>query len=225
MVLPRHRHALICYGSTVYAFGGHLDEPIDRRAGSGIECLQVEKGMASDGMWMRKGDMEEEVSDLTATTIRNCIYLAGNSRAIYKYDTYTDLLVKVRISRILDIRLNPNLPSAHGPIETGRIDNPDYPLPRQSSNTLIFAWEAQIMLLQHDYLYYFTPGSDQVDMSRKKLGVVKHWCSPFPVIVKESKCYFMLEPTENDFMPAGEVWTFDFIKKTVSSVDIKKKPR
>lgn len=225
MVLARYRHALICYGNALYAFGGHLDELPELRSGRGIECLSLVNGEWIGAEWTQKGDMEEEVSDLTATALRNCIYLAGNSRAIYKFDIATNVLEKVLISRILDIRITPNPSPFDGPIETGRITDPRYPLPRQSSNTLIFAWEAQIMLLQHEFLYYFTPGSLQVDMSRKKVGLVKPWCSPFPAVVKGSRCFFMLEPTESDLMPAGEVWSFDFIKKTVSLVDFKAKSR
>jgi hypothetical protein len=42
-------------------------------------------------------------------------------------------------------------------------------------------------------------------------------------VLKGSKCYFMLEPTETDLMPAGDVWVFDFIKKEVNLVSFDKK--
>jgi len=222
MILPRHRHALICNGNAVYAFGGHFDEsPGD---GSGIEGLPLVDGDWTGSRWTPKGEMEE-VPDLTATVLRDWIYLAGSSRAIYKFDTTNDILKKVPISRILEIQTTPNSPIDVGSYETGRLTNPNFPLPRQSSNTLIFAWETQVMLLQHEFLYYFTPGSKQTNMYRKKVGLVKPWCSPFPAVVSGSKCYFIMESTESDLTPAGEVWSFDFIQKTVRLLDLKAKSK
>ena len=81
------------------------------------------------------------------------------------------------------------------------------------------------MLLQHKFLYYFTPGSLQTNMYRKKVGLVKPWCSPFPAVVSGSKCYFIMESTESDLTPAGEVWSFDFIQKTVNLLDLKAKSK
>lgn len=210
MLLSRSRHALVCTGSRVYAFGGCWDIPKDQRRGKGIECLSLESGDWAKANWEANGDLEE-VSDLTATVIGSSIYLAGNSRSIYKYDTVSHTCAAVCITSLLDLRLNS---------ETRRVADPVCPLPRQSSNTLILAWEAQIMVLQHDSVFHFTPGAGEVTMSKKKLGVAKPWCSPFPAVVKDSKCYFMLEPTDDDRMPSNQVWTFDFLKKTVNLAQI-----
>ena len=211
MLMPRRRHALICHDNTIYAFGGHLYDQNTMNPGCGIECLRLPHGNwnLGDQEWRFIGDMEE-ITDVTATTMRGYIYLAGNSRCIYKFDPGTYQMEKILIYRILDINSPVNIPA-----ETGRVPDPSSPLPRQSSNTLIFAWETQLFLLQHDSLYYFSPSSDQATMVRKKLGLVQPWCSPFPVAIKETKGYFMLEAMETDLINPGEIWTFDFIRKNV----------
>jgi len=155
----------------------------------------------------------EEVSDLTATVIGGSIYLAGNSRSVCRYDTVTRICEAVRITFLLDLRFNAEA-------ETRRVTDQCCLLPRQSSNTLILAWESQIIVLQHDLVFHFTPGAGEVTMSKKKLDLAKPWCSPFPAVVKGSQSYFMLEPTDEDRMPSNQVWAFDFLTKTVSLAQI-----
>ena len=212
MLLPRARHALICTGNKVYVFGGCSDTPKDQRNDREIECLALGSGDWAKAAWEANGAMEE-VSDLTATVIGGSIYLAGNSRSVYRYDTVARICEAVRITFLLDLRFNAEA-------ETRRVTDQCCPLPRQSSNTLILAWESQIIVLQHDLVFHFTPGAGEVTMSKKKLDLAKPWCSPFPAVVKGSQSYFMLEPTDEDRMPSNQVWAFDFLTKTVSLAQI-----
>lgn len=217
MGVARHRHAVICHDRIVYAFGGTWIDPAVENTDRGIERT-VAQGNWTTSSWVGIGEMEN-VSDLTATILKGIIYLAGSGRSLYKFDTFTQRLDKINILRMRDLlEVSPS-----DPTEPLLFVDSRQPLPRQSSNSLIFAWESQVMILQHDTMFCFSPGQDKVEMAKKKVGVVKSWCSPFPAVLKGSKCYFMLEPTETDLMPAGDVWVFDFIKKEVNLVSFDKK--
>lgn len=217
MGVARHKHAVICHDKTVYAFGGAWIDSAANKA-RGIERNTGIGNNWSTSAWVAAGEMED-TPDLTATVLKNVIYLAGSGRSLYKFNTETQQLERINILRMRElIEQNPS-----DPTEPPAFIDPRYPLPRQASNSLIFAWESQVMILQHDTFFCFSPGQERVEIAKKKLGMVKSWCSPFPAVLKGSKCYFMLEPTETDLMPAGDVWVFDFIRKEVTLVAFDKK--
>lgn len=217
MGVARHRHAVICHDRTVYAFGGAWVDPAVDNKDRGIERT-AGHGNWSTATWVPTGEMDD-VPDLTVTILKGVIYLAGRGRSLFKFSTDSQKLERINLLRMRELQDQ----AQSDPAESLPSVDERYPLPRQSSNSLIFAWEAQVFILQHDTVFCFSPGQVKVEIAKKKVGVVKSWCSPFPAVQKGSKCYFMLEATETDLMPAGEVWAFDFIKKEVGLVAFNKK--
>ena len=208
MGVARHRHAVICHDRKVYAFGGVWQEPNVNNSQRAIEQA-VSDGNWTTAEWRPKGNMDN-IQDVTATVLKNVIYLAGSCRYLYQYDIARSQFSKLTIQSIMDLdNLSPRT-------EEVVTRTAELTLPRQSSKSLILAWESRIVVLQHGWMFSFTPGGERVEMRRKKVTTVKPWCSPFPAVVKESKSYFILEPTETELMPVGDVWMYDFINATVS---------